>query len=192
MKIDTSTIDGYADMTLEQKLAAIEALEVPEPVDLTGYVKKDALDKAAKEAAEYKRQLKEKMTVEETTAAEQQAKWDELQGNYNALLKKSTVAEHTAKFLALGYEEKLARETAEALFDGDMNKVFSNQQAFKAAMEKAIKADVLKHTPGPDGAGGGSEPEKSEAAKIAERIGSDRAAAMNNANNILGKYTGGN
>lgn len=192
MKIDTSTIEGYADMTPEQKLAAIEALEVPEPVNLTGYVKKDALDKAAKEAAEYKRQLKEKMTVEETTAAEQQAKWDELQGNYNALLKKSTVAEHTAKFLALGYEEKLARETAEALFDGDMNKVFSNQQAFKAAMEKAIKADVLKHTPGPDGAGGGSEPEKSEAAKIAERIGSDRAAAMNNANNILGKYTGGN
>lgn len=192
MKIDTSTIEGYAEMTPEQKLAAIEALEVPDPIDLSGYVKKDAMDKAAKEAAEYKRQLKEKMTVEETTAAEQQAKWDELQNNYNALLKKSTVAEHTAKFLALGYEEKLARETAEALFDGNMDKVFENQQAFKAAVEKTVKADVLKQTPAPDGAGGGSEAEKSEAAKIAERIGADRAAAMSNANSILGKYTGGN
>lgn len=187
MKIDTSIIDGYVDMTPEQKLAAIEALEVPDPVDLSGYVKKDAMDKAAKEAAEYKRQLKEKMTAEESTAAEQQAKWDELQSNYNALLKKSTVAEHTAKFLALGYEEKLARETAEALFDGDMDKVFSNQQAFKAAMEKAIKADVLKQTPGPSGAGGGSE-EKAENVELAKAMGAAKAASLKTAGEGLKNY----
>lgn len=187
MKIDTSTIEGYEEMTLEQKLAAIEAMEVPDPVDLTGYVKKDALDKAAKEAAEYKRQLKEKMTTEETTAAEQQAKWDELQENYNALMKKSTVAEHTARFLALGYEEKLARETAEALFDGDMDKVFANQQAFKAAMEKSIKADVLKHTPAPGGAGGGGD-ENPENVELAKAMGAAKAASLKTAGEGLKNY----
>ena len=187
MKIDTSTIEGYSDMTPEQKLAAIEALDVPDPVDLTGYVKKDALDKAAKEAAEYKRQLKEKMTAEETTAAEQQAKWDELQSNYNTLLKKSTVAEHTARFLALGYEEKLARETAEALFDGDMDKVFSNQQAFKSAVEKSIKAEVLKSTPAPGGAGVGSEA-KAENVELAKAMGAQKAASLKAASEGIKNY----
>lgn len=187
MKIDTSTIEGYADMTPEQKLAAIEALEVPDPVDLTGYVKKDALDKAAKEAAEYKRQLNAKLSDDEAAKVKEAEEKAELETKYTELLRKSTVAEHTARFLALGYEEKLARETAEALFDGDMDKVFTNQQAFKAAMEKSIKADVLKHTPAPDGAGGGSE-EKAENVELAKAMGAAKAASLKTAGEGLKNY----
>lgn len=192
MKISTDAIQGFADMTTEQKLDAIMALEVPDPVDLSGFVKKDVFDAKASEAANLAKQLRSKQTDDEAAKAQAETERKALEENYKALLRKSTVAEHTAKFLALGYEEKLARETAEALFDGNMDKVFENQQAFKASMEKTIKADVVKQTPTPSGAGGGSETEKSEAAKIAERIGTDRATAMSNANNILGKYTGGN
>ena len=47
-KIDTSKIEGYANMTAEQKLAALEAYDHPDP-DYTGYVKKDALDRATSE-----------------------------------------------------------------------------------------------------------------------------------------------
>ena len=36
-KIDISTIEGYSEMTAEEKLAALEALELPEP-DFSGYV----------------------------------------------------------------------------------------------------------------------------------------------------------
>lgn len=39
-KIDISKIDGYADMTPEQKIAALEAFETEDP-DYSGYVKKD-------------------------------------------------------------------------------------------------------------------------------------------------------
>lgn len=49
-KIDTSKIEGFADMTAEQKLAALESYDIPEP-DYSGYVKKDVYDKAASEAA---------------------------------------------------------------------------------------------------------------------------------------------
>ena len=66
-KIDVSTIEGYSEMSAEEKLAALEALELPEP-DFTGWVKKDALDKTTSEAASYKKQLREKMSAEEEKA----------------------------------------------------------------------------------------------------------------------------
>ena len=49
-KIDISKIDGYADMTPEQKIAALEAYETEDP-DYSGYVKKDVFDKTASELA---------------------------------------------------------------------------------------------------------------------------------------------
>ena len=69
-KIDISTIEGYSEMTAEEKLEILEAMELPEP-DFTGWVKKDALDKVASEAAAYKKQLRERMTEEEAKAAKE-------------------------------------------------------------------------------------------------------------------------
>ena len=43
-KIDVSTIEGFADMTAEQKAEALANYEFPDP-DYTGYVKKDVFDK---------------------------------------------------------------------------------------------------------------------------------------------------
>lgn len=57
-KIDTSTIEGYAEMTADQKVAALEALTVPDAVDLSQYVSKATFDKKATEAAESSRRLK--------------------------------------------------------------------------------------------------------------------------------------
>ncbi len=61
---------------------------------------------------------------------------------------------------------KLARETAEALFDGNIEKVFENQQKANAAYEKKLRADLVKQDPKPAGAGGGNE-EKDEAVEFA-------------------------
>ena len=63
------------NMTPEDKLAAIEALELPEP-DLSGYVKKDVADKYASEAANNGKELTAKMSEEEAAkvkAAEEYA-----------------------------------------------------------------------------------------------------------------------
>ena len=67
-KIDISSIEGYAEMSAEEKLEALEAFELPEP-DYSGYVKKELLDKASSEAANFKKQLREKMTEEEAAKA---------------------------------------------------------------------------------------------------------------------------
>jgi len=56
--IDTSKIEGYAAMTAEQKVAALEAQTIPDAVDLTQYVSKATFDKKATEASDYSKQLK--------------------------------------------------------------------------------------------------------------------------------------
>lgn len=155
MKISTEKIEGYENMTLEQKLAALEAYEVDEP-DYTGYVKKEVFDKTASELSNTKKQLHEKMSADEIKAKEDAEKMDEIIKERDSLLREKTIATYKAKYLTLGYDEKLANETAEALATGDVDKMFDNHKKHNEVAEKKIRADVLKETPSPEG-GNGSE-----------------------------------
>ena len=171
MKISTDSIHGFAEMSDADKVTALLGLDVPDPVDLSGYVKKEVFDAKATEAANLSKQLKSKMTDDEAAKAQADADRKELEDKYTELLRKSTIAEHTARYIAMpGYDEKLARETAEALFDGKMDVVFANQQKANAAYEKKLRADLVKQDPKPDGAGGGNE-EKNEAVEFAKKLG---------------------
>lgn len=190
-KIDTTTISGFDAMTDAEKLSALLELDVPERVDLSNYVTKVQFDKTSSELAAAKRDLKSKMSEDELTKAEAERVHKETEEKYNALLKKSTIAEYKAKYLAQGYDEKLAEETAEALFNNETDKVFANSEKFRASIEQRMKTELLKGTPKPGGAGGSSE-EKSADILMAERIGKARAESAQAANNILNKYTGGN
>ena len=173
-KIDISTIEGYSEMTAEEKLAALEALELPEP-DFTGWVKKDALDKVASEAASYKKQLREKMTAEEEKAEREAEERAALQRRVQELEREKTIHEYVTSYLAMGYEESLAKTTAEALVAGDMETVFENQRSFAQAREKALRAEILKTTPRPMG---GSEPKVDYSGKLAEAQASGDFAAV--------------
>lgn len=64
--IDTSTIEGFDGMTADEKVTALLGLQIPDPVDLSGYVKKDVFDAKATEAASLAKQLKTKTTEAET------------------------------------------------------------------------------------------------------------------------------
>ena len=149
-KIDISTIEGYAEMTPEEKLAALEAIELPEP-DFTGWVKKDALDKVASEAAAYKKQLREKMTAEEEKAEREAEERAALEARVHELERERTIHGYTSAYQAMGYDDTLAKSTAEALVNGDMDTVFENQRSFAVAREKALRAEILKSTPRPAG-----------------------------------------
>ena len=150
MKINTDKIQGYADMTPEEKIKALEAFEVAEP-DYTGYVKKEVFDKTASDLADYKKQLREKMSADEIKAKEDAEKQEKLQSDYDALLRKVALSENKAKLLGLGYEDKLATETAEAMIDGNLDKVFANQKKHLESVEKKIREEVLHDTPKPEG-----------------------------------------
>ena len=150
MKISTEKIEGYENMTLEQKLAALEAYEVDEP-DYTGYVSKEVFDRTASELSNTKKQLREKMSADEIKAKEDAEKMEEIIKERDSLLREKTIATHKAKYLALGYDENLANDTAEAMANGELDKVFANQKKHLEAVEKKIRADVLKDTPTPEG-----------------------------------------
>lgn len=150
MKINTGKIEGYADMTPEEKIKALEAYELADP-DYTGYVKKEVFDKTASELADSKKQLREKMSADEIKAKEDAERQEKLQSDYDALLKKVSISENKAKLLALGYEDKLASDTAEAMTEGNIEKVFANQKKHLEAVEKKIREDVLHTTPKPEG-----------------------------------------
>lgn len=147
-KIDVTQIEGYAEMSAEDKLKALEGFDIPDP-DYSGYVKKDVFDKTASELAGVKKQLKDKMTDDEAAKQKEQEEREELQSKYDKLLRESEISKHKAKLLGLGYDEKLADETAEAMADGDMEKVFANQKKHLDSVEKRVRADALKDTPKP-------------------------------------------
>lgn len=193
--IDTSMIEGFEAMTPEQKVEAITKFEIPESVDLSGYVKKDLFDKTSSELAEAKKTIKGKMTADEAAAAEQKAKWDEmeskmaeLQADNQKLQRERTESAYKAKYMAMpGFDEKLAEETAKAMAAGDMDKVFANQAKANEAHEKAMKAELLKGTPNPGGNGGKAKEEDDNIA-MARQMGKAKAEAMKSADSIFGKY----
>ena len=152
-KIDVSTIEGYEEMTAEEKLAVLEGFELPEP-DYSGYVKKELFDKASSEIAGYKKQIFEKMTAEEAAKAEADEKMAAIQQELEQLRQDKVVQEYTAQFLSIGYDKELASETAVALQRGDMNTVFLNQTKFATLREKALKAELMKNTPKPPAGNG--------------------------------------
>lgn len=77
--IDTSTIEGFDNMTADEKVTALLGIQIPDPVDLSGYVKKDIFDAKASEAATLAKQLKTKTTEAETATGTLSATQSELE-----------------------------------------------------------------------------------------------------------------
>lgn len=155
MKIADLLKDAYKEgMTLEEIETALKDIDLPADGSAEIDRLKAALSKSNSEAADYKKQLREKMTAEEAKAKEDAEKLEELIKERDALLREKTVAGHKAKYLALGYDESLAGDAAEALANGEIDKVFAIQKKHHDAMEKKIRADVLKDTPKPEGGNG--------------------------------------
>ena len=155
-KIDVTKISGYENMTTEEKLKALEGYETEDP-DYSGYVKKDVFDKTASELAAKKKELNEKLTADEKAQKEEQERIEELQTKYETLLHESEVSKFKAKLLGMGYDEKLADSTAEAMASGDTDTMFTNQKKHLDNVQKQLRAEILKDTPKPDGEGKGDE-----------------------------------
>lgn len=171
MNIDVSTIPGYAEMSAEEKVTALEAytFEPPKSVDNAEVDKlKQAVSKANSEAAEWKRKHNALLSDDEKKRQESQEAFEKMEQELTALRKEKVVAEHKAKFLSLGYEETLAVETASALAEGDLNKVFANMAAFQETHDKTVLAQNLKSTPVPPAGTSAVDIKSSYAKKIEE------------------------
>lgn len=149
MKIDTSKIDGYADMTAEEKLAALESYEYEVPVPDNGEIQKlkEAVSRANSEAAEYKKQLKAKMTDDEAKAAQDAEEREAMKKELEGLRKDKAIGAFQTKFLELGYDAEAAARAAKALQAGDFDTVFATQEKFIETTKKTAVAESLKKQP---------------------------------------------
>lgn len=162
---DTSTIEGFDGMTAEQKLEALLKIDLP---DMSKYVSKETFDKKASEAANLSKQLKDKMSDDELKEAEKTKALEELQSELESLRKDKTISDYTARYVAMGYDAELAKDTAKAMAEGDMDKVFKNGETHKQALEQKIKQDLMNKTPKPGGNGGGDDGKDSAVEKAKE------------------------
>ena len=155
MNIKDLLKDAYKEgMSLEDIEKALESIDMPSDGSAEIERLTKALSKSNSEAADYKKQLREKMSADEIKAKEEADKMEELQSKYDALLKESTISKYKARFLALGYEEALATEAAEAMVNGDTEKVFAAQQKNLDAVEKKFNEEFVGKTPRPTGGSG--------------------------------------
>lgn len=180
-KIDTSKIPGYAEMSPEQKITALEAYDEGSADDDSEMAAlKKAVSKANSEAAEYKRQLRAKQTDDEAAKAEREAREKELQDKYDELLKQNTIRGYAERYRKMGYDDKLAEATAKAMAEGDFDTVFANGETYRTALEQTIRADVTKKTPKPQNGGSGTTyTTKEEIFKIKDAAERQQAIADN-------------
>ena len=148
-KIDVTKIDGYSEMSAEEKLAALEAYEFEPTAPATDAESKlkEALSRANGDAAEWKRKyratLDDAKRAEEERAERERARDEELE----TLRTERTISKLEAQYLAAGYSPELASASAKAQADGDTATVIANQMKFIEETKTKIEAAALGKQP---------------------------------------------
>ncbi len=150
MKIDTAKISGYAEMSVEERLAALEAFEfeTPAPKDGDEVTKlKAALSKANSDAAEWKRQYRQGLDEAKRAEEERKEREEAVENELRTLRRDKTVSGYVAQCLALGYDKDLALRAAEAMADNDAAAIMACQQEFLEVKQRELEANALNRQP---------------------------------------------
>ena len=134
---------------------------------------KAALDKATKEAGDYKKQLRAKQSAEEIAAEEAKVQQEALMQELETLRKEKAVAATTAKITPLIGDSEVAGQIAEYLYGAeDVDAALTALQKAWTAKEKALRLEFGK-IPAP-GAGASDGPtitrEQLDSMKFPERV----------------------
>ena len=164
MDLKTLLGDAYKEnMTLDEINEALKGVNLVDPSTLPKMVNKDVFDKTASELAKVKKQLKElqekSMTDEEKLQAELE-KAIESQKQYARELAKLRAKEI---FVEAGLTESDYSSILDAVVSEDEETTKTRAKSLvdlisaqKAAVEKAVKAELLKSTPKPPAGDGGN------------------------------------
>lgn len=123
-----------AEEQLQQALVEIEKL-------------KRAQEKAATDAADWKKKYNATLTDAQKAAQEKAEKEAERQEQFDKLLKENTVNKLEKNFLKLRYPEDKAKEAANAQYDGDTETLFRIQSEVQINLIKQKEAEWLKSRP---------------------------------------------
>ena len=136
------------EQTEQKEEQPVKAEPVQEKHDAELEKLKAMLSKANSQAAEYKKQLREKLSEAERTKAERAEQDKALREELETLRKEKAVSEYTAKCVSLKMDTELAAKTATAMADGDMNAVFDCLKQFVEATATRLNNEALNRQPG--------------------------------------------
>ena len=148
-KIDVSKIEGYSEMSAEEKLAALEAyeFEAPAPSADTESKLKEALSRANGDAAEWKRKYRATLDDAKRAEEERAEKDRERDEELATLRKERQIDKLMAQYLAAGYSAELAAASAKAQAEGDTETVVANQLKFIEETKSKLEAEALGKQP---------------------------------------------
>lgn len=140
--------DKYKEgMTVEEVMNL--DVEMPKPDNSAYDNLKKRFDEVASEAANFKKQLRANMSEAEAKAAADAEKYANMEAELEQLKADKAKAEYAKGLVAIGYDESLATEVANALYNGDAATVIKAQAKFVDAQKKAVLAEAVKETPAP-------------------------------------------
>lgn len=110
---------------------------------------KKSSDKNASEAADWKRQALATKSESEKAAIEKAERDAEKEERFNALLRKDTIRDYADSLCESGFDKALAARAAEALYDGNKDDLVLTIKQFGDALEKRVRADIMRSMPAP-------------------------------------------
>ena len=110
---------------------------------------KKSLDKAASEAAGYKKQYMSTKSEQEQAAIQKAEADAAVREELETLRRESQINKYAKNFMSLGYSETAATQAATAQYDGDMDTLFQLQKAQQAEFQKQVRAQLMKDVPSP-------------------------------------------
>ena len=142
--VNTEVVETTVEKT---EPAKAEPVKDAKPVNAEVDKLKAALSKANSEAAEYKRQLREKQSASEREAAERAEQEKAMRDELEMLRKEKAVTDYTNKALEVGFDAETAAQAANAMADGDINAVFDALRAFVEATKTRLENEALNRQP---------------------------------------------
>ena len=187
MRLDWTKVPGYSeDMKPEEKLALLDGVEFETAETAGKTISKELYDKLATEHAATKKALKERMSDDERKEAERTANETALREELEQLKKERAESGFKARLLEAKYSAEDAAKLAKSAAEGDMTAFFDALAKANLATEKAIRAEIMKATPRPDG---GDTPKQEDAAEIlAVKVAKGMAETAKAPTNVLSHY----
>lgn len=167
--IDTSKIENYANMTAEEKVAALEAYTFDAPAteaDQNVENLKRQISRANGEAASWKQKFHERLSEQEKAEATRNEELESLKAELNIFKTNDRINSYKAKLLEIGYDAESANSLAKSLPEGVEDSFWDVQKAFLANNAQKIKTDLLSKQ-SPLSAGSAPKPEDPESRQIA-------------------------
>lgn len=149
-KIDPSKIEGFDNLSADEKVAALlnQEIEVEqtEPADVTKL--KTSLSKANSEAAEYKRLLREKQTEAERAEADRAEREKALQDELASYRDRERISTYKANLMGAGIDEPTADLMAKSLPEGVQDEYFLATKSFLDNQRQKLLTESINKQPG--------------------------------------------